>query len=61
MTALAALTAGCTASAPIESDAALPAKEYTGSVSVNGANVTLAALAAAALMDFQTPPPVVPT
>jgi hypothetical protein len=32
----------------------------TGSVSVSGANATLAA-APAAFADFQTPPPVVPT
>ena len=52
-----------TVSAPIESDgiSAEPAFPLnTGSVSVSGVNTTAAA-APAALVDFHTPPPVVPT
>jgi hypothetical protein len=51
---------GCTATAPMESDAITPPPaENTGSVSVNGTKATLAS-APAAFVDFQTPPPVVP-
>ncbi len=57
------VAAGCTATAPIDSEgaSAVPAlAAKTGSVSVNGAKVMPASVPAAFVL-FQTPPPVVPS